>query len=232
MYSYNLFSPAPTQVLLHIYQQWPIYSDHFIISCSDLSASLHAWIKSYVLWHSIVSCSNPSASSNLSTVFHVLWSFYHLLLRLHFFSTWKSHGLCTPIILFSPAPTLVLLQIIHVLQLFNISCTHCSASPHVWAKSYVLQYLILSCSNPSASAHRSVMSHVLWSFCYPLLRPQCFPTCMSQVICALTFYCLLWPQCFSTCISHILCAPTFYSLLLQSQCFSASILNNPYTPII
>ena len=35
-----------------------------------------------------------------------------------------------------------------------------------------------------------------------------------------------------TFCSHVLCALTFYSLLLRSQCFSASILNDPCTPII
>ena len=114
-----------------------------------------------MLWHSIVSCSDPSASSNLSTVFHVLQAFYHLLLRLHFFSTCKRHVLCTPIILFSPAPTLVLLHIIHVLQLFNISCSHCSASPHV------------------SQVRCAAISYSL------LLRPKCFCTSISNVPCTL-----------------------------------------------
>ena len=39
LYSYILFSPAPTQGLLHIYQQCPMYSDHFITSCSDVTDS-------------------------------------------------------------------------------------------------------------------------------------------------------------------------------------------------
>ena len=49
------------------------------------------------LWHIILFCSNSSASPHLSTMFHVLCSFYHLLLRLHCFSTCMGQVLCASI---------------------------------------------------------------------------------------------------------------------------------------
>ena len=125
----------------------------------------------------------------------------------------ESSHMCSDILL-SPAPTPVLLLIYQQFSMYSnhstISCSNCISSPHARAMSCVLWHFILSCSDSSASAHLSIMSHVL----------------------QYNFILLLQPQCFSTCMSHVLCALTFYSLLLWSQYFSVSILNDPCTPII
>ena len=148
-------------------------------------------------------------------------------------------------ILFCPAPISVLLHIYQQCSIYSdhfiITWSDLSASPHAKAMSCVLLHFILSCSDLSVSAHPSVMPYVLWLFYYLLLRPQCFSTCKSHVLCTPTSYSLLlWlkcfctsinnvpctpikfhyfllqPQCFSTCMSHVLCALTFYFLLLWS----------------
>ena len=69
---------------------------NFIISYSNPSASPCASVRSCVLQHFILPCSNFSASPHLSTMFHVLWSFYYHLIWPQCFYTCKSNVLCTP----------------------------------------------------------------------------------------------------------------------------------------
>ena len=80
VYSNILFCPAPISVLLHIYQQCSMYSDHFIITWSDLSASPHPSAMPQVLQSFNICCSNPSASPHQSTMFsipeHFIFSYF------------------------------------------------------------------------------------------------------------------------------------------------------------